>query len=150
MELDNKGMGVLVTSIGSLVLINVDVAHGSGVYGACLFAVNTPLTIKGGQFSGCQLTEGDRPGGAIAYALEGASTSKGLFSKTKFINNTGDIGGAERMHRSRCVLAALCPQRLGCSSKTLCRCSAVHERYQSHLPSCQSLLIHMRLRIHRC
>jgi len=96
MDLDNKGRGVLVTSIGGLVLNNVDVAHGSGVYGACLYAYNTPLTIKGGQFSGCQLTEGDRPGGAIAYGLEGYSTTiKGLFiSKTKFINNTGDIGGA--------------------------------------------------------
>jgi len=97
----NEARSRALTKLHDLVLgaflTNVDMANGlSGVYGACLYAVNTPLTIKGGQFSGCKLTSSSGLGGAILNELSGASTlSKGPFiSKTNFINNTGGSGGA--------------------------------------------------------
>jgi len=97
MDLDNKGGGVVVRHIGGLVIKNGDVAHGlSGAVGACLLAYNTPLTIKGGQFSGCKSTDSLGASRALSFQLSGDSTtSNGLFiSKTKFINNTGGYGGA--------------------------------------------------------
>jgi len=102
MDLDNKGVGVSVKTVGGLVLNNVDMAHGlSYFYGGCLFAVNTPLTIKGGQFSDCKLIDSIGSGGAIQYSLDEASTlNKGLsISKTEFFNNTGRCGGAIGMYQ---------------------------------------------------
>jgi len=73
----NQGGGLAGDNIGGFVLNNVDMANGlSYSSGACVYALNTPLTIKGGQFVGCKLPSVGA-GGAVCYELNDNCSHQG-------------------------------------------------------------------------